>query len=137
MTLDLHKLAQPDRTLNLMTGEVEFHDEEDIARRNLSGKKAREISFDVSRTKETCVGPDREVCDFLQMDGASTFTLNKSTHLLILTRTQWHEFITDEGEWQTLVQKELERVLQTPTEQHSWVATVRYCRRKITPMYRS
>ena len=65
MTLDLHEVAQPDRSLNLETGEVEFHEVNEVntERRTLSGKKGREISFDASRFKETCVAPDREVHD--------------------------------------------------------------------------
>lgn len=99
VTGDLHQIALPDRSMDLESGEIILHDKEFIAemhRRTLAAKKGREIRFEQGRTKETCVGP----------------------------KFQWHESITSEGEWQNLVQKELDRVLQVPTEQHLWVATV-------------
>lgn len=99
VTGDLHQVALPDRSMDLESGEIILHDKDFIAemhRRTLAAKKGREIRFEQGRTKETCVGP----------------------------KFQWHESITGEGEWQNLVQKELDRVLQVPTEQHMWVATV-------------
>jgi len=99
VTGDLHQVALPDRSMDLESGEMFFHDKEltaEMHRRTLAAKKGREIRFEQGRTKETCVGP----------------------------KFQWHESITGEGEWQNLVQKELDRVLQVPTEQHMWVATV-------------
>jgi len=94
------ELAQPDSAMDLFTGKVFFPSEEEqlaeLERRALSPQNGREIRFDAARTKDTCVGENFE----------------------------WHEFITDEIEWQKLVQKELTRVVQVPTELHLWVATI-------------
>lgn len=94
---DMPDESQPDRIKDVLTGEIVFLDKSAETDMTMMNSRGRTVRYDATRgDKSSCSRGDME----------------------------WTNIVDDESEWLQLVQRELQRVNEVPSEQHSWIATV-------------